>query len=443
MQAKTTEYANMTQQTEGQRSFQETEIGLIPKDWEVVKIGDLFDLQQGKAMSPKSRLGISPRPFLRTVNVLWGRVDLSTLDYMDFTDDKITRLCLRPYDLLVCEGGEIGRTAMWQGEIEVCGYQNHIHRLRKRRQDVWPEFYMYWVQAAFLIFGLYAGQEIRTTIPNLSGGRLRSFLVPKPPLPEQRKIAKVLGIIQRTIEQQDKIIETAKKLKKSLMKKLFTEGLGHTEFKNTEIGQIPASWGVVRLGDVATLQGGYAFKSADYVSEGIRLFKIANVSLGSVCWDEVSYLPFDYSKIYSSYILKEGDIIIAMTRPIIHNGIKAARITSRDSPSLLNQRVGRFLIKGRIISDFLYQIIFTPKFIKEIRLKALGSHQPNISAKKIGSIEIPLPPISEQQKIAHILNTFDRKIDVEERRKATFNELFKSMLGKLMTGEVRLKDVEV
>jgi len=64
-------------------------------------------------MSPKGRLGISPQPFLRTVNVLWSRMDLSTLGYMDFTDKEITRLRLQPGDLLVCEGGEIGRTAMW------------------------------------------------------------------------------------------------------------------------------------------------------------------------------------------------------------------------------------------------------------------------------------------------------------------------------------------
>ncbi|GAH98730.1 unnamed protein product, partial [marine sediment metagenome] len=79
-----------------------------------------------------------------------------------------------------------------------------IHRLRRRRQDISPEFYMYWMQAAFLILGLYAGQEIRTTIPNLSRGRLKSFLIPNPPFEEQRRIAKVLSAIQRAVEQQDK-----------------------------------------------------------------------------------------------------------------------------------------------------------------------------------------------------------------------------------------------
>ena len=175
---------------------------------------------------------------------------------MDFTDEEMAKLNLQPDDLLVCEGGETGRTALWRGEVDACSYQNHIHRLRKKAQDISPEFYMYWMQAAFLIFHMYSGQEIRTTIPNLSQGRLKSFPVPKPPFQEQRKIAKVLRTIQKAIEQQDKIIEAAKNLKKSLMQKLFREGIGHTEYKETEIGPIPASWAVEKLGDCFKLSSG-------------------------------------------------------------------------------------------------------------------------------------------------------------------------------------------
>ncbi|GAH98733.1 unnamed protein product [marine sediment metagenome] len=204
------------------RQLKETEIGQIPKSWEVVRLEEMFDMQQGKAMSPKSRLGISPHPFLRTINILWGNVDLSILDHMDFTDEEMTKLCLQPDDLLVCEGGAIGRTAMWRGEIEDCGYQNHIHRLRKQRQDICPEFYMFWIQAAFLIFGLYAGEEIRTTIPNLSRGRLKSFLIPKPPLPEQKEIAHILSTVDKKIEVEEKRKATLRELFKTMLHKLMT-----------------------------------------------------------------------------------------------------------------------------------------------------------------------------------------------------------------------------
>jgi type I restriction enzyme S subunit len=83
---------------------------------------------------------------------------------MDFTKVELQKMSLRSDDLLVCEGGDIGRTAIWRGEMEGCCYQNHLHRLRARREDLYPEFYMYWMQAGFILLGLYGGEGNKTTI---------------------------------------------------------------------------------------------------------------------------------------------------------------------------------------------------------------------------------------------------------------------------------------
>jgi type I restriction enzyme S subunit len=408
--------------------YKQTEIGSIPEDWDVVRLGDVFDMQQGKAMSPKNRLGISPQPFLRTVNVLWGHVDLSTLDYMDFTDEEITKLCLQPGDLLVCEGGEIGRTAMWRGEIKVCGYQNHIHRLRKQKQDIWSEFYMYWLQAAFLILGLYAGEGIRTTIPNLSRGRLKSFLVPKPPLHEQQKIATVLSTIQKAVEHQDKIIETTRKLKKSLLHRLFTEGLNGEEQKETEIGQVPKSWDVVRLGDVAKITMGQSPPSETYNAIGKGLpFLQGKAEFGEIYPTLVKYCsrPLKVASqedILISVRAPVGDVNIAPIKCIIGRGLASIRITNGENLFLF------------------YLLKFHKRKIEE---EGTGSTFKAIRKSNLVTLKIPLPPLSEQQQIAHILSTVDKKIEIEERRKASLKELFKTMLHKLMSGEIRLKDVNI
>src|SRR5581483_10232153 len=120
--------------------FRETELGALPAEWKVATIGELFAIQQGASLSPKRRKGDSPRPFLRTANVFWSYLDLSKVDSMDFTDTEVEKLALRPHDLLVCEGGDIGRTAIWRGEIENCCYQNHLHRLRARDSNIESEF---------------------------------------------------------------------------------------------------------------------------------------------------------------------------------------------------------------------------------------------------------------------------------------------------------------
>ena len=195
------------------------------KKWERKKLGELFDVQQGVAMSPYRREGVAPRPFLRTLNVLWGRVDLSTLDKMDFTDGEVSRLSLKLGDLLVCEGGEVGRTAIWRGELDTCLYQNHIHRLRKINGTVVSEFYMYWMQAAFQVFKSYSGEESATTIPNLSENRLKTFLFPFPPARVQARIATEL---QAKMEESEKLaasiekqLETIKALPQAILRKAF------------------------------------------------------------------------------------------------------------------------------------------------------------------------------------------------------------------------------
>ena len=227
-----------------------TDIGLIPGDWALDTLGGIFNIQQGKSLSPKSRGGISPRPFLRTANVLWGRVDLSEVDQMDFSEAEVAKLALELDDLLVCEGGDIGRTAIWEKQIPLCLYQNHLHRLRANRTNIVPRFYMYWMQAALTLLGLYEGAGNRTTIPNLSRSRLSSFLVPVPSRVEQETIVIVLQKLQQAIVRQEEIIAKTKELKRSLMHRLFTYGLREETLKETEIGLIPKSWAVVSLENV-------------------------------------------------------------------------------------------------------------------------------------------------------------------------------------------------
>src|ERR1700674_5557017 len=96
------------------QSVNSTELGTLPPSWRVQRFDSLFAVQQGKQVSKKNRLGDNQRPFLRTKNVFWGRLDLSDLDEMHFTEAEEKRLALKPGDLLICEGGDIGRTAIWR-----------------------------------------------------------------------------------------------------------------------------------------------------------------------------------------------------------------------------------------------------------------------------------------------------------------------------------------
>ena len=180
----------------------ETEVGPLPASWTVRRFDSLFAIQQGKQVSKKTRGGDNVRPFLRTKNVLWGRLDLTELDAMHFSASDVQRLALKRDDLLICEGGDIGRTAIWDGEMADCYYQNHLHRARAiDPSEVDPLFVLYWLWYAFRIGRVYFGRGNETTIPNLSKSSLGELPVPLPPtVADQRAMASVLASIDRKID---------------------------------------------------------------------------------------------------------------------------------------------------------------------------------------------------------------------------------------------------
>ena len=203
-----------------EQKTKQTEIGEMPENWKVCVIEKLFDLKQGKSLSSKNQTGLFLKPFLRTSNVFWGSLDLEKVDEMDIPDKERESLLLKKKDLLVCEGGDIGRTAIWNEELKECYYQNHIHRLRVKGKDIWPWFYMYWMDAAIHMLNIYGTFGNHTTIPNLSGKRLLKFKIPYPSFAEQEEIADILTKIDQKIQIHKKKKASLEELFKTILSKL-------------------------------------------------------------------------------------------------------------------------------------------------------------------------------------------------------------------------------
>jgi len=425
--------------------FQMTELGPLPKEWRVVRLGEVFDITQGKSLSAKQNKGVRPRPFLRTSNVYWGYLDLSKLDLMDFTEEEEQKFALQPGDLLVCEGGDVGRTAMWEGQMQGVYYQNHLHRLRARDNNVNPAFVMYWLQTAFTLLNLYSGSSNKTTIPNLSQGRLAVFPIPLPPLPEQRAIAHVLRTVQRAKEATDSVIAALKELKKSLMQHLFTYGpVPVTErervaMQETEIGPLPAHWRVVRLGEVAE-KPQYGFTAAAQRDPvGPKMLRITDIQDGNVNWNAVPYCECGIEDI-PKYLLEAGDILFARTGSVG----KAFLVSSVPEPSIFASYLIRVRVdRAKLDPQFAFLFMQSSAYWSQIASQTHGAVQPNVNATQLRSLLLPLPPLSEQREIARILQAVDAKIDAEQARRAALEELFKSLLYHLMTGRVRVKDLKV
>jgi len=425
-----------------------TEIGKLPADWSVRRFDSLFAVKQGKQVSKTKRIGENQRPFLRTKNVLWGGLDLSDLDEMHFTEEEGKRLALHSGDLLVCEGGNIGRTAIWNGALPNCYYQNHLHRARLRdRGAADSQFALYWLWYAFEIGNVYFGRGNVTTIPNLSQSRLCELPLAVPPISEQRKIAGVLGVVQRAMEQQERLIALTQELKKTLLHQLFTKGLRGEPQKQTEIGPIPESWELTELGKVVDLFCGFAFKS----EEGVKTSNTQLVRMGNLYQNKLDltrspiFYPDEFAQRYPRFVLKVGDLIMSLTGTSGKEDYGfTVEIKVLPKTLLLNQRIARIdLISERLTKDFLFYFLLSRKFLDYLYPTAKGMKQANLSTHAMKRLRVAIPSVDEQKELVGYFRTMDRKIEIHQAKVDSLRTLFRTLLHQLMTAQIRVNDIEM
>ncbi len=357
----------------------------------LVPLGSIAEIQLGKMLSPKSKTGVESYPYLRNQNIQWDRIDLSDLALMDFSERERQKFELRPGDLLVCEGGEPGRCAVWQGELRDCFYQKALHRVRPHKGTADSEFLSLWIRHQAFI-GAFEDQNAKTTIAHLPLVRLEQLLVPDISEDKQHRIAARLKAQLAAVEE----ARQAAQAQVNELDVLKTLALSDVFSRVEEIGQ---------LGEVAKVQSGYAFKSQDFRTSGIRLLRNTNILPGRIYWDETVYFAEAGASKLPGYVMNDGDVVISLDRPIISSGIKVARVQTEDLPALLVQRVGRFLLNpDRLDAAYLYAFMQTTRFIEAISGHDQSLGVPHISPGQVEAVEIPLPSIEEQRRIASLAN---------------------------------------
>lgn len=411
-------------------------------NWTWRRMGDLFEIGAGKTMSATARAGTNKVPFLRTSNVLWDEIDLTEVDEMSIPPSELADKSLKAGDLLVCEGGEIGRAAVWDARVPMMAFQNHLHRLRPIRGDVEPQFYVYFLQSAFTQLGIFEGAGNKTTIPNLSRNRLASLVVPHPCVAEQREIARVLAKVREAIRVHDKAVAAAQELKRAAMRELFTRGLRGEPQKETEIGPVPESWNIVTINDVA-LQTQYGLSIRGQAQGRFPILRMNCQDDGRVVFRDLQFVDLDDNTL-AAFRLQAGDLLFNRTNSIDHVGRTAVFEGTREAV-FASYLIRLSVDKARCLPRFLNYYMNRPEVqadIKRLASKAVG--QANINATKLRTIAFPLPPtLDEQREIVAILDAIDRKIELHRKKRAVLEELFKALLHKLMTGEIRVQDLDL
>jgi type I restriction enzyme S subunit len=210
-------------------------------------------------------------------------------------------------------------------------------------------------------------------------------------------------------------------------------------YKSTEVGVLPADWFCLESAVLVGYFGGNSFKGSDGTSRGTRWLKIANVGIRRANWKEISYLPSMYLEQFGEFRLVDGDVVIALTRPILGGELKIARLGRKDVPALLNQRVAKIVAKQGADLSYIFYVLQTSRFINSMNEAMAGTDPPNIGVKTLGKISIPVPPsVEEQKNIADALSDTDALIFSLERLIEKKRNIKQGAMQGLLTGKIRL-----
>lgn len=442
--------------TETQRrrgtEFKMTEIGLIPEDWEVKRLGELFVFKNGyntdarnygRGIPVASVLeALSDRPL--TAKQIRGKVVACGKDQDLFSLKRGDLIFTRSSEVLE----DVGRSNVY-GDDACAMFGGFVIRGRPRTKHD-SEFINYLLKDSShrnRIIAKGAGAQHY----NIGQNGLAKVFVSLPPLHEQKKIAEALSDVDELLAAMTTLIEKKRAIKQGAMQELLgirNEGRGMRDeelgMRNFEVGakKVPrrrlpgfsGEWKIVRIGEISKIVNGYAFKSETYTDDGqFSIITIANVQDGKFILESVNKINDLPNDIQGHQILHKGDVIISMTG----NVGRVCRVTQEKC--LLNQRVGKFE-SIEIDTSFFYLSLRTKRFISTMIDKGQGGAQPNIGKYDISSYEIMVPPtLAEQKTIAEVLSDMDAEIEALEAKRAKYESIKQGMMQELLTGKTRLK----
>jgi type I restriction enzyme S subunit len=270
----------------------------------------------------------------------------------------------------------------------------------KNPQELLPEFLPFVMQTE--VFHAFSIKKSKGSVnPYINFSDLAGFEFSLPPTDEQIRIAEVLKGLDDLTESLTGAKEASKRLKSSLTEDAFPVSDVRSYF-----GDLATYSGrsLVRLGELASLQVGFPFKSAEYSSAGDRLLRGSNVGVNRLIWerDITCYWPTERRPEVRDYVLNAGDVVIAMDRPFIGEGFKIARVAETDLPALLLQRVGRFRLSERITPEYLWAFLHSESFKWQLQRMQKGTDLPHISKFDVEGTLIPELAVDEQLAVADL-----------------------------------------
>lgn len=477
----------------------------LPPGWCWATLAEIAAIDGGITKDQKRERTPTMRevPYLRVANVQRGYLNLEEIKTIFADADELDALRLRKGDVLFTEGGDrdkLGRGWVWNEEIEDCIHQNHIFRARPCPGLVEPKFISF--------HGNFFGQDWftrtgkqTTNLASINKGVLSRFPVPLAPLNEQRRIvakieellsdldagvaalertkaklkryraavlkAAVEGRLTAEWRAQHPATEPASKLLDRILAERRQRWEADQEAKYKAAGKtppkgwrekyveptppdtapspwLPKGWCWASLSQLVLISSGEAFKKHEYSASGLRLLQIANVGFGETLWEQQNWLPISYAITHAELAMKADDIVLALNRPILGNLLKVARVTVRDLPAILYQRVARLRPAFIEATPYLFLCLLAPQMMYSVRSRLQGTDQPYLNTSLLPQIPVVVAPLGEQQQIVteveqrlSVISAAEQQI---ERDLLRANRLRQSILKRAFEGKLVPQD---
>ena len=424
----------------------------IPSNWEKSRIrmvGDLYGGLTGKKGSDfNDEDNSSNKPFVPFTNIFNNTyISKDHFQYVNVEENENQNRVLKNdlFFLMSSESYEdLGKCSILLEDVEELYLNSFCKGFRIKDSKVYPLFLNYQLLGS-LHKEMISVEGNGFTRINLRQDRLLDIPIFIPPLSEQQQIVSFLdtktSLIDSLIVKTQRKMELLKEKRTSLINEVVTKGLNpNVEMKDSGvewIGKIPSHWGRIKLKRYVSIFTGYSFKSDWFGEEGIPVIRISNIQDGFIDFTKSVYLTENYLTEYPDYVVKRDDTLICLTGSLTG---KVGKFNHE--VGLLNQRVGKIIVRGnKVLKGFINKVFFFQKFqglIKEMG-EGISENFPNVSHLDVVELEIPLPPLSEQQQIVEYLDEqtqrIDKTISIEEKRVKLLKEYRQSLISEVVTGK--------
>ena len=430
-------------------------LGEIPAHWDITPVYARYEVALGKMLDAKRITGESSGKYLRNVDVQWDAVNVEGLPEMDFPRFERKRYLLHPGDVLVCEGGEVGRTALWSSELDECFYQKAIHRVRPWFDSENPRFFFF-LMYALAKRGVFTAGGNPNTIDHLTATQLRHYRVPFPATSEQYAIAEFLdretAKIDALVARKERLIELLQEKRTALITRAVTRGLDpNVPMKDSGVewlGEIPAHWEVKQLKHLLQAKKG-AIKTGPFGSQ----IHSSEMQVGEIkVYNQRSVLDRDFSSgenyvslekfaKLSAFEVFPGDLLIT-TRGSIG---RCAILPKEAERGILHPCLMRVQPDQRgILTRFLeVQIEECSIVLDQLRFMSDATTIDVIYSDSLREIWLSVPPVAEQMATIAFVDRETAKIDalIAKIREAInhLNEFRTALISAAVTGKIDVR----